>query len=80
MSITITDPQLLELFARATESVDVIGPDGRVLGQFVGGKRYQLPPGVKSPFTDEQLAEFRKQRSGRPLADIVAELEKRYPS
>ena len=76
MSITITDPALLAQLAAARDPVDVHGPDGEYIGTFRPplGK---LPPGVKSPFTDEERAEMRKQRTGRPLKDILRDLEGR---
>lgn len=77
MSITISDPGLLAQLARAMGAVEIKGPDGRVLGRFVAEGYGKLPPGVTSPFTDEQRAEFRKQRTGRPLADIIRDLKAR---
>ena len=74
MSITISDPALFAQLLAAHGPVEVRGPDGEHVGTFqpFDGK---LPPGVKSPFTDEQRAEFRKQRTGRPLADILRDLQ-----
>ena len=77
MSITITDPVLLEQLFRVNGAVDVMSPDGLVLGSFTTEGFGKLPPGVKSPFTDEEMAERRKDRSGRPLADILRDLEGR---
>jgi hypothetical protein len=74
MSITITDPALLAQFA-AAEEVELKGPDGQVIGRFVAEYPGRLPPGVKSPFTDEQMADRRKQdRSGRPLTNVLRDL------
>lgn len=77
MSITITDPTLFAQLLAAQGPVEVRGPSGEYVGTFqpFDGK---LPPGVRSPFTDEQLAEFRKQRTGRPLADILKDLRERH--
>jgi hypothetical protein len=77
MSITITDPGLLAQLRQAAEVVELRDPDGNVLGRFTAAGLGKLPPGVKSPFTDEQRAEMRKQRSGRPLKDILRDLEGR---
>ena len=78
MSITITDPSLLAQFAEASDSVEIRTPDGLVLGRFVVENRYRLPPGVKSPFTEEEMSERRKDKSdGRPLADILRDLKAR---
>ena len=78
MSITITDPELLAQLTATSDIVEVCGPDGRVIGTFAAENLGKLPPGVKSPFTDEQVAEFRKQKTGRPVADILKDLEERY--
>jgi hypothetical protein len=77
MSITITDPTLLAELSRATGVVELRDPEGNVIGELSLGNQGRLPPGVKSPFTDEQLAELRKQRGGRPLADILRDLKAR---
>lgn len=80
MSITINDPGLLAQFAGAAESVEIKSPDGRVLGRFVVDNLYKLPPGMKSPFSEDELTELRKQKGGRPLSEIIRDLEKQYPS
>lgn len=74
MSITITDPVLLNQLV-VSEEVEIKDPTGHTIGKFVPDWPGKLPPGVKSPFTEEQLIELRKQRTGRPLADILRDLE-----
>ena len=74
MSITITDPGLLALLRQAGHTVELKDPDGNVLGLFAIEGLGRLPPGVTSPFTDEQRAEMRKERTGRPLKDILRDL------
>ncbi len=74
MSITITDPGLLALLRQAGGSVELKDPDGNVLGLFAVEGLGRLPPGVTSPFTDEQRTEMRKERTGRPLKDILRDL------
>lgn len=81
-TITITDPALIEQLRHANAAV-LRDPDGRVLGRLVvepdeaPEALFVPPPGFVSPFTDEQRREFRKQVTGRPLADILRDLEKR---
>ena len=76
MSITVTDPALLALLSAARDPVEVRGPNGEYVGTFQPPLG-QLPPGVKSPFTDAERAERRKDRTGRPLRDILRDLEAR---
>ena len=77
MSITIHDPALVAELLKTQGPVLLESPDGQQLGEFNGENLYKLPPGKKSPFTDEQLLELRKQRDGRPLADILRDLKER---
>jgi hypothetical protein len=77
MSITVTDPSLLSQLSTPVE-VELIDPAGKVLGVFVPEGLGKLPPGVKSPLSDEEMAERRKApKVGRHLADILRDLEKR---
>ena len=77
MSITVTDPGLLSQLA-AGDSVELKDPSGQLLGVFIPEGLGKLPPGVKSPFSDEEMARRRaEQRTGRPLADILRDLEAR---
>ncbi len=75
MRITVTDPALLAQLRDAAGIVELTDPDGNVIGTVSGyGK---LPPGIKSPFTDEERAAMRKDQTGRPLKDILRDLEAR---
>jgi hypothetical protein len=77
MSIPVRDPALLAELSRATGVVELVDPDGRVIGELALEDDARLPPGKKSPFTDEEMAERRKDRTGRPLADILRDLRAR---
>ena len=50
---------------------------GRVIGCFepVEPPTGKGEDGTESPFSDEEIARFRQQRSGRPLQDILTALE-----
>jgi hypothetical protein len=76
MTIVITDPVLLSQLTQASKPVEIHDAKGNFVGTFAPpyGK---LPPGMKSPITDEEIEELRKQPDGRPLADILRDLEKR---
>jgi hypothetical protein len=78
MSITITDPALLAQLTQAGSLVDIRDPSGNIIGRFIQENGRPLPPGVKSPITDEEFEEARKQTGGRPLADIIRDLERKY--
>jgi hypothetical protein len=74
--ITITDQQLV-VQLQTTGYAELTDSEGRIIGRFLPEGIGKLPPGVKSPFTEEEMAERRKDRSGRPLADILRDLEAR---
>ncbi len=74
MSITITDPALVAQLLNSDGTIELRNAEGRVLGQFTAEGLYKLPPGMKSPFTEEEMAERRKDRTGRPLKDILRDL------
>lgn len=76
MSITITDPGLLAQLIAARSTLDVHGPNGEFVGTF--RPPFGMPPaGFKPPFTEEELERRRQQRTGRPLKDILRDLEGR---
>ena len=66
-----------QIHEHGTAWILMTDPEGNVLGTFAVDGLGKLPPGVKSPFTDEQRAAMRKERSGRPLKDIIRDLEAR---
>lgn len=74
MSIVITDPSLLAQLRGAADVIELTDPEGNVLGRFAAETLGKLPPGVKSPFSPEEMAERRKTRTGRPLTDILRDL------
>ena len=76
MSITITDPVLLAQLAALQGSVEVHGPNGEFVGTFQAPFGAP-PPGFQIPFTDEELERRRQARTGRPLKDILRDLESR---
>jgi hypothetical protein len=49
---------------------------GRTLGYFRPGVPPDVPAGgrITSPVSDEEIEELRKQRTGRPLSDILKDL------
>jgi hypothetical protein len=77
MTITITDPQLLAQLAAAEGVVELIDPTGRVVARTINDWPGKLPPDVVIPWTEEEMQERSKQRTGRPLKDILRDLEGR---
>ncbi len=73
-TIVISDPDLLAKLSAASGRIAFQDPSGELVKTVdtVAGK---LPPGFKIPFTDEQLAEFSKQRTGRPIGDVLKNLK-----
>lgn len=76
MAIVINDPILLKQLSQARDAVEIQDANGNYVGTFAPpvGK---LPPGVKSPFTEEEIERRRNQPDGRQLSDILRDLEKR---
>jgi hypothetical protein len=77
MSITITDPALLAQIAQASGMVEVKDPSGRVIARLHVETVDEQLKRYKCPYTAEQLAEFSKVRTGRPMIDVIRELEAR---
>lgn len=71
MSVTITDPVLLAQLTASNEEVLVTDAAGNHIGRFIYEPTCILPAGIKSPFSDAQIAERRKDQSGRKLEDIL---------
>ncbi len=61
--------------------LELCDESGRTIGYFhptvhaMGGEKSKF----YSPHTDEEIEELRKQRGGRPLADILRDLEENDP-
>ena len=78
MSITITDPVLLAQIARARGVIDVTDADGRVIARLRVETAAEQLARYKCPYTPEQLAELSKQRTGRPIGDVLKDLKEKY--
>lgn len=75
MSIIIVHDPLTSKLAAADAPVELCAADGRVLGYFTPAKekRLNLDPGI----SDEEISRRLAEGGGRPLADILRDLEKR---
>ena len=70
-TIVITDPELLAKLAAADGQIDLPRPGRRHGEDGRGRSERHAPPGVKSPISDEEFEEARKQPdSGITLAEF----------
>ena len=74
MTQLILDASALAILPKLTESVEIVDDSGRSLGHFHPAPREEAN---RSPFSREELEQRRLQRTGRPLADILRDLEAR---
>lgn len=77
-TIVVTDPELLAKLAAAQGQIVFRNPAGDTVRTAEVVANGTPPPGVKSPISDEEFEEARKQTGGRPLADILRDLEQKY--
>ena len=82
MSTVIVDSATAAKFEVQTGKVEVRTSDGRLVGLFTP-LREGTPDDyawARAQFTEEEIEEARKSGPGRPLADILADLRRRYGS
>jgi len=76
---TVNDPNLLEAIAKSKDGLELRDPTGSYLGRVEKEWLGKLPPGFKSPLTDEEFEERKKDPDdGRTLLEILADLEHRF--
>lgn len=76
MSKVTVDPTMGEKLRRLTEQVELCDADGRTLGYFTPTVDRSLYEGVDSPIREDELQRRINEGGGRPLADILRDLEK----
>ncbi len=76
--IVIIDPELRAKLAAAEGQIIFEGPTGDPVKTVETVSFGKLPPGVKSPFTDEEIEEARKQPDGLPLSEVWKRIHERY--
>ena len=77
MTKLVVDAAFLAKLGDLQGSVEFCDESGRTLGYF--HPTVQGGPGgakVESPFTDEEIQRRRQQRSGRPLGEILEDLNR----
>jgi hypothetical protein len=90
MKLVISDPVTLMQLRDARTTVELVDSEGKVLGRFipaddpadcdaivVSSRDLQAAIAAEPPITEEELRR-REQEPGRRLADILADLERRY--
>lgn len=78
MSITITDPALLAYITQAKGVIHVTDADGQEVARLRVETAAEQLARYKCPYTPEQLAELGKQRTGRPVGDVLKDLKEKY--
>jgi hypothetical protein len=78
MTKVVVDPAFGAKITSLTGAVELCDESGRTLGYFQPVLSEGLSAkGIRSPISDEEIERRSQDRSGRPLADILADLEKR---
>jgi hypothetical protein len=73
----VTEPTLLAAFSEVGDPVEVTDPQGNQIGRFERTWFGCPPPGYKIPLSDEEMDRRQQHRSGRSLAEILADLERK---
>ncbi len=75
MSLVIVSTEMGQKLERTGEPVEICTADGRRIGYFTPApvRQYDLDPGI----SDEEIRLRMTDRTGRPLADILRDLDGR---
>lgn len=79
-TIVISDPEVLARLAAAEGPIILRGPKGECLRMAELVPPGKLPAGFKSPISDEEFEEARKQPDGLPLSEVWKKIHERYGS
>ena len=77
MNRIVVDESVKTQFLRALEPCEVVDAAGNKLGYFMRELDSSLYEGLEPPFSEEELRRADEEEGGRPLADILADLEGR---
>jgi hypothetical protein len=72
MTRILLDANLARQLKASTDSLELCDPNGYVVGHFMPIQK----PRIAIPFSEEEIQTSRRKPGGRPLADILADLEK----
>ena len=72
MTQVIVDESLKQRLGGLDESVELCGPDGRILGRYLPEEEYRqiLYGSVEIPYSDEEIARRRAEPGGWSLEEI----------
>jgi hypothetical protein len=71
------DPAVSNQLRRIKEPVELLDEDGLPLGTFTPVDKKDLYRAVEVPYSDEEIRRLKEQKGGRPLAEILSDLERR---
>lgn len=77
MSKIVVDQSLREKLLGMREALELCDESGQLIGHFWPVPDHALYEGEECPLSDEELARRAQERSGRTLAEIMADLEGR---
>ena len=77
MTKVIVDQAVCALLAPLKESVDLCDARGQVLGQFTPAASRLVADPMQPQVSEEELDRREREAGGRPLSEILADLEKR---
>ena len=79
MIITIRDPNLLKQLREGKRYITLIDAENQPVGTFIQGGSLMPPADFVCPYSDEEMdRRVRDNRTGRPLAEIVRDLEEKH--
>jgi len=72
MTRILLDAAIARKLKASTDALELCSPDGEVVGVFTPSKK----PALTVPFTEDEIRKSKEKAGGRPLADILSDLEK----
>jgi hypothetical protein len=77
MNRIVIDPASVAKLGALEQAAELCDDSGRVLGYFTPSHDRSLYDSVECPVSAEELSRRAQRGGGRPLADIMSDLEKR---
>jgi hypothetical protein len=77
MTRVTIDSAVLAKFQGLGGPVELCDEAGRIIGHFYPGPPRDAEGKIIVPFSDEEMALRRQERTGRPLQDILSDLSKK---